>query len=149
MREIKFRAWDKKKKNMNYTGVFDEYDDGFERGNDILCLLIDGTLAGYTTSDGGKDGLWEHEVDIKDRFILTQFTGLLDKNRKEIYEGDIVKRTCNMRHYAECDGIKEEIYEVSYDGIRLFPFCETSEYMKEFEVIGNIYENPELLEEKK
>ena len=74
-----------------------------------------------------------------------QFTGLLDKNGKEVFESDIIKRTADMRNYAECDGVKVEIYTVEYFKSRLYPFYDTSEYMEEYEVIGNIYENPELL----
>lgn len=76
-----------------------------------------------------------------------QFTGLKDKNGKEIYEGDI----CNCREY-ECFGKVEWNNEEAG-----FYFCVVMEgggfeeehlydYVDELEVIGNIYENPELLE---
>ena len=79
-----------------------------------------------------------------DDYILMQFTSLKDINGKEIYEGDIV----NIRHYGSQ---KKVIVEIDEDGV--FPFgYKYSEwdgyYLQTAEVIGNIYENPELLKDK-
>lgn len=78
-----------------------------------------------------EDHKFEHEVE------LMQFTGLLDKNGKEIYEGDII----------ELDGYKYEILFIDgeYCGKSML-----SEQLQMFEivngeVIGNIYENPDLI----
>jgi hypothetical protein len=74
----------------------------------------------------------------KDQFIPLQFTGLLDKNGKEIYEGDIIRAFDSMG-----EAIKHEI-KWRQD---LCAFTAHQKWIDEskFEVIGNIYENPELI----
>lgn len=126
MREIKFRAWGLIGKKMYESYVVDE--DG------MFCV--------------NRDFSNNCEVSDQDKVIQMQFTGLIDKNGKEIYEGDIV------RIY---DFIKRESYLVSsiYYSERYACFSisgadDLSFYLLHkdyFEVIGNIYENPELLEE--
>lgn len=79
-------------------------------------------------------------VQINDYNILMQCTGLKDKNDKLIYECDIVKDEHNALHYVKW----------VYDSWQLFP-CTQNNYTKcivddDIEVIGNIYENKELLE---
>ena len=89
------------------------------------------------------------EVPASD-FILMQSTGLLDKNGKEIYEGDIVK------YEAGCNTVTEEVvYDKNFagfgvkdaDAVIIFTFGELAEDvdLHSLEVIGNIYENPEFL----
>lgn len=73
---------------------------------------------------------------------IGQFTGLLDSKGNKIFECDIVKRTVSMRDYAECDGQDIAYYEVIHFGCSFTPFCELGEYMKEYEVVGNIFDNP-------
>ena len=79
-----------------------------------------------------------------DSIIWMQFTGLKDKNGKEIYEGDIVKGIA-------LGSFGERIVEVEFKDGGFYPFtqgCGKDLYLIHFEnseVIGNIYENPELL----
>ncbi len=75
---------------------------------------------------------------------IMQFTGLLDKNGKEIYEGDIVK----CRHI---DVPAQVVYEIALGyGLRDTKNHwqgQLKTYAEDYEIIGNIYENPELLED--
>lgn len=104
-------------------------------------------------------------------FYILQHTGLKDKNGKEIFEGDVVKqvikgvkpdKTYKMKHgeilgFDPIVGVpdKEYVFEVLIDhqyGTHPFSDEEAYEYSndpKKFEVIGNIYQNPELLEGNK
>lgn len=85
-----------------------------------------------------------HSVDIK---TIGQYTGLLDKNGKKIFEGDILS-TGNSDEYF---GVVEWIEENSGLAVSFNCLAETFEELilfdkVELEIIGNIYDNPELLE---
>jgi len=123
-RIIKFRAWDKQKKKMYYPK--------FETN-----IQIDDGYVGFTNGriDNGSFIL-DYNAEIM------QFTGLHDKNGKEIYEGDVIEGTWNdkkVKGVVVFDegmfGIEDVIGGDAYSLNRL-----------NAEVIGNIYENPELLE---
>lgn len=96
------------------------------------------TEAGYPTvrSGVGNKIFWRfgyREIE-QENFIVMQYTGLKDKNRVEIYEGDIVVEGYKGKYGT---------YEVKWDKIG---FNLGSEDGRDYEVIGSIYENPELLE---
>ncbi len=121
MRELKFRAWDKETKT----------------------IILDTTIHAITFSGEIwkiSDSIFKDETK---RFEIMQFTGLKDKNGKEIYEGDIM--------YVAGVGNVEIIFNEGCFGYMweggLYNFYEDQEGDIE-RVIGNIYENPELLKDQ-
>jgi uncharacterized phage protein (TIGR01671 family) len=148
MREIKFRAWDKPI-NRWYSPVYESYKGQLEE----LNISMNGRLS-LRTMSGTVD-----ESTFKDRFAVMQYTGLKDKNNKEIYEGDIVN--CHIfvqelgENYGVVEGEREFVGKVSFDvtgfnvesnGFRDNPVMYDEFHEESLEVVGNIYENPELLE---
>ncbi len=82
--------------------------------------------------------------------ILMQFTGQTDENEKEIFEGDIVLFKCNEDYTEETKGVvvyNEE--ECCFEIKGYVNFTSDGAEIDTIEVIGNIHENPELLEESK
>jgi uncharacterized phage protein (TIGR01671 family) len=125
MREIKFRTWDK------------------ERGyfcSRFLYLRQDGKIMWWGAEKGFEDA-----TDI---FDIQFFTNLNDKNGVEIYEGDVC-RWASGRYKGEGRVVFEKggfNIDGFYDPSQDYPVMAFSENAI-CEVIGNIYENPELLEE--
>jgi uncharacterized phage protein (TIGR01671 family) len=106
----------------------------------LIQVGSEGCTTGYY-DDSGCPKYSDHE--------LMQFTGLLDKNGKEIYEGDIV--ICINGHEGVVEWEKSDCcFNVTgyYNASNDYPSMAFMEGQP-FEVIGNIYENPELLEDMK
>ena len=125
MRKIKFRVWETNKNKMNYG-----------RHKDI-CLPIDSGVVSFWDEGQG----WESEYS-KD-YIPMQFIGLLDKNGKEIYEGDILNKGYGFKPFVIKD-IRLDTIKIA----RMIKFKQEHKNAVEIEVIGNIYENSELLNDK-
>jgi uncharacterized phage protein (TIGR01671 family) len=126
MKEIKFRAWDVINKKM--------YPVAFPIWNWIIEWKIDFT----------NHTIEKIDSDWDDRPIVMQYTWLKDKNGKEVYEWDIVisqdvEWVVKMVDWA-FDIYKDDTKQY-YDDMRQIYFTESS-----MEIIGNIYENPELLQ---
>lgn len=142
MREIKFRAFDKKNKEMCEVMTIT-----FDINRNI-------TTVGVRTSNGKH-----HNINCKD-VKLMQFTGLKDKNNKEIYERDILKVQSHYFGDTKVDEYKDGVVkfnEASFDIYRGDIDTSCWEYWDSLsdvalnnlvEVIGNVYKNPELLKEK-
>ena len=118
-RPIKFRAWDKRGKQMILT---------------ISQLHLEsGMIVGHC----GKDETWV--LNDKNQYTIMQYTGLLDKNGKEVYEEDFLK----LSHE----------YDQTEDDFHLHDFVDDTCYLRMFdkesiEIIGNVYEHKELISPK-
>lgn len=128
-REIKFRVWDKTLKKMFYPS-----------GEYRIWLTNEGVplieFSSWKEEYNDEDDLYDSEFEIH------QYTGLKDENGKEIYEGDILK-------YSEDSLLKVFFVEGCFmtveigipDNCPLWLY----DYNKESVVIGNVFENPELI----
>lgn len=122
MRELKFRIWDKKNKIFIY-----EWDASHKR------LAI--SLVGLVYHGGYDDVLPEND------YVVQQWTGLKDKNGKEIYEGDIISGKFYDTEYHHTETIKHEV--VFNNGA--YNIASGNWHKPTLEIIGNIFETPELL----
>lgn len=123
----KFRAWDKNNKYMEYTDK-----------NLVVCFSDEGASAVDHTTFG-------HSCTCMEDIELMQSTGLKDKNGTEIYEGDIV--SANHPRLGEFIGfVDNAIGNFKVRGVGQYEYL-SDDLDGTYEVIGNIYENPELLED--
>lgn len=126
MREIKFRAWDKEQKEWVKYSITDN-----------IPIFCHNTSRWRTDKEG-------------ERFTLCQYTGLKDNNDREIYEGDIIKAVS----FAKPIGIvkySDENQAFIFDDLDKKYRGKSTVFINQFddgfEILGNIYENPELLKE--
>ncbi len=130
MREIRFRAWDKKHKEMiNDIWIAPHYNWGVYSDNDCMG---------------------QREVVERDQVVLMQYTGLKDSKGVDIYEGDIIRSGPFTWHssapvvwfgHEARFGIEADEDE---DPVLLNAYHASNNY----EFLGNIYDHPDLLQDK-
>ena len=120
MRELKFRIWDKLEKKLVTMAPRIRY---FESEN---CFRFEGSK--YQ----------------RDNYVIQQFTELYDKNKKPIYEGDRVRfgYTGNHDFYGEVIWLEDRASFGVKDENTFETFEDLMDYMKFFEVVGNIFQLP-------
>ena len=130
-----FRAWHKERKQM-YGVTLLHWHNG--KIKDVLCA-VEKSASDYDFP--------------ADEIELMQCTGLKDKTGRLIYEGDIVK--INEFHDAYTHGLSPYVHFIKYDngccsfmGFRKIgsEYAEYLDYTTDIKIIGNIFDNPELLE---
>jgi len=147
MREIKFRAWDKNEERMIYSGT--------EQNDYPFAWQLHNTGIEVVEHDGTD---W----NVIKNLVFEQYTGLKDKNGKEIYEGDVVtseeypfqdEGEFNYHGVIEWDEELTSYYLVlrivnpHKQGISDGVGEQLQDYLPaDLEIIGNIHENPEILE---
>ena len=127
---FKFRVWDKENKKFLHD------------------LSFDISYSGSLILSCGIEGKKYINPNDNNRYILIQCTGLKDKNGKLIYEGDLVK-DITLNRIFEVGYKKCAFYLENEEHIGYFHELATAYSEKRLEVIGNIYENKELLNERR
>ena len=144
MREISFRAWDEQCKEMHYD--FEWISSG-NKGNDWIIFK----------SNRQKLSKKPYPFDnpyFRQQYHIMQYTGLKDKNGVKVFEGDIIR----VKEYDDTWG-KREIFTkiVKWDEFGFTPWIDCSAKIdesyiyssesKDIEVIGNKFQNPDLIKE--
>ncbi|MEB6043225.1 YopX family protein [Enterococcus faecalis] len=137
----KFRAWDTYEKEMleNVTPLFDD-------SNSMMAIITDFQIKGSPGTSEIEIGSYDTTFNWDEfPYVIMQSTGLKDKNGVDVYQGDIIRCTRGCPH--------EVIWLEEYGGAFFggMPAWYLSGLKKGYawtgeEVIGNIYENPELSE---
>ena len=135
MREIKFRAWDKNDKRIFIDPqMIDFY-------NKKIGYMQYQTEYMPDTSYSIPVGFEEFEYSE-----LMEWTGLYDKNGEDIYEGDILFESFGEKYYKVV--FENGSFRAEFDGdFEEYSFELIDVVAQGYEVVGNIYENPELIKE--
>lgn len=147
MREVKFRAWDKVNEMWLKITGFETHvlDDG-------KTASINKGLGGMF-HDGDYIGTFQKHAGEQNNVTLIQYTGLKDVNGREVYEGYVVENERGYRfeviNQFGCFGINVE-RKVSFSSDETMEiFIPLYHVIEDLKIIGNIFENPELLEVNK
>ncbi len=138
MRDIRFRAWDRKKKTL-----FPVHELEFHKISHDLTKCV-----GY--DDWDKDGYTMHGGGImkyanEERYILMQYTGLTDQDGRDMYEGDLYKIEDNWPVYEVVWNEKYGCFGLQGRG-PFYDFKTIEDRRYVIHCLGNKFEHPELLE---
>jgi len=133
---IKVRVWDAENKKFL-----------FDSSEPAIYIKFDGQLASINTV--GQE-IYSFETEERQNYIIQQFTGLRDKNGKEIYEGDLVAYTERMHEHGDTQHlIGEVIFEEEWGAFGLGRNGEIWNFFSDYSIrnnlliVGNIFESPE------
>ncbi|MEM3335435.1 MAG: YopX family protein [Thermoplasmata archaeon] len=139
MKDLKFRVWDKKKKKMLSWGdslvIFEHVITEKEYKSVKFRYMIDFIRSRF----------WN---ELQQKFEIMLFTGVRDKVGREIYEGDIIL-IYNDYDWISYIAFEKGAFIPKPERIGHGPLFLLNHYHADIEVIGNIFENPELLKVKK
>jgi uncharacterized phage protein (TIGR01671 family) len=130
MREIKFRVWD----------IFCKEYLVREKAALGDCDKRESYIYIYRSPTDGSSNTLEWMIDDPECFLIEQYTGLKDKNGREIYEGDILRSGKTGSAYPIVFDVNASGFVASKPRTYFAPYC-----WEQGEIIGNIHENPELL----
>ena len=142
-REKKYRVWDREEKIISEGLPFEWF--------------LTGEPGDMEFPSTGESLPLKDFIFFRDHFEMMDFTGLQDKNKKDVYDGDICRTDVNIKLWVvrwgnyEWEFINHQIKEAKHRmaGDEQYSFSEYLPMLKRasagIEVIGNIYENPELL----
>lgn len=129
-RELKFRIWSNAYQEMLYPKGPTKNKEYEEK----IYLQLDGVLMGDFKHTG--------VVNCSEDYVIQQFTGLKDYESNDIYEGDIVRYELDGTVYTQTVGWGNNGWEMIDTRLYSTPLITN---LPNFEVIGNIFENSELL----
>lgn len=126
MNNLKFRVWSKKDNTLYYP----------EKFSGVFVININGDILGFDAETKSFEYLNEKD------YVMQQFTGLKDKNGKEIYCGDIIKLGGETIIFNN-----QRIFEVKFGDGRFYlsGYRYITDVSGSCKIIGNIFENPELI----
>ena len=157
MREVKFRGYDLEDKRWRYGAYIkhiyvtpcmftcEEEAENFYKEHTKHLIAF----------DGFSDWWMPRGIDVCtsiDPKSIGQFTGLIDRNKKEIFEGDLIKFTSLIPVNDKLCKLEAKVGEVVFEECAFWLKFKDEAMLLwvegiEYEVVGNIYENPELWEE--
>jgi uncharacterized phage protein (TIGR01671 family) len=145
MREIKFRAWQKSIRGLDTGGMMWQSNETFK---DYVVGFDGSVYEKFVDNFAGES--FDNYRDVSDNFVVMQYTGLKDKNGREIYEGDIVRYKLggdwivgDVRYDADSARYVKRAEKAGSS----WDYKDLASYASITQVIGNIYEDPELLEQ--